>query len=309
MRRAVLLAAAFIALAPGSAQAFPGEQACIGAPADQPVATYAETRHFVDAQAWWTTTPGQSGSDFGHAHVGACIPERETLSGDTFPLDIKLQLHDNPANPASTVYPGLTIVLKGTDYEIPHKKFAFLGWSCPVGTCTRWVHYDVPLSAFEHSGLQEVRFRFFVDEPDGDRMTASMNWQATIENGQSRKDVTRQPYLRGKGWYTGAGYCESSLRSVPLPDAPVASYQPTVSQVWHGASNDLPVTGHVNRLDANFHAGVAGVSLADGRGPFSPAPLSIDAGAGPHRLLGRADCDDPRGSTNSGVLVVPFVLS
>ena len=305
---------------PNAAQAFPGTQACIGAPSDQPAATYSETRQFVDAQSWWTTTPGQSGTNFGHAHVGACIPERESLSGATFPLDIKLQLHDNPARPSSSVYPGLSIVLKGTDYEITNKQFAFLGWSCPVGTCVQWVHYDVPLAAFGHSGLQEVRFRFLVDEPDGNRMIANMNWQVTINNGKSVADVTRQPYLRGKGWYTGSGYCESAVRSVPLPDTPVAQpYSPIVSQVWHGEPTDLQVTGHTNRLDADFHAGIPGTTLADvpaaaatdaAAGAFGPAALTVPTlSSGTHKLLGRADCADPRGSTNAGVLVFPVQVA
>ena len=310
MRRLTLILTLFVVLvgaAPAAGSA--GSQACIGAPPDQPAASYAQSRQFVDAQSWWTTTPGKGGSNFGHAHVGACLPEREQLSGSSFPLDVKLQLHDNPARPLSTVYPGLSIVVKGTDYEVTNKKFTLLGWSCPVGNCVKWVHYDLPLSAFNHSGLQEVRFRFFVDEPEGNRMIANMNWQTYINNGRSLANVSRQPYLRGKGWYTGAGYCESSVRSVPLPDAPVASYAPTVAQVWHGTSDDLQVTGHVNRLDADFHNGIPGTTLADGPGPFDPAfPLSIPAGPGMHRLLGRADCNDPRGSTNTGVLTVPFMV-
>ena len=307
MRRLLLLVVGILLTLPTAAHAFPGTQACIGAPADQPAATYSETRQFVDAQSWWTTTPGQAGTNFGHAHVGACVPERENMSGTSFPLDIKLQLHDNPANPSSTVYPGLSIVLKGTDYEITQQKFTFLGWSCPVGTCVKWVHYDVPLSAFGHSGLQEIRFRFFVDEPDGNRMIANMNWQTTISNGKKLADVTREPYLRGKGWYTNAGYCESSLRTVPIPDAPVAQpYAPVVSQVWHGASDDLQVTGHVNRLDADFHSDIPGTTLEDSSGPFGPAALSVPfLASGVHKLLGRADCADPRGSTNAGVLVFP----
>ena len=43
-------------------------------------AGYPSPRLFVDSQAWWTQTPGTDGSDFGHIHTGACIPERETPS-------------------------------------------------------------------------------------------------------------------------------------------------------------------------------------------------------------------------------------
>lgn len=300
----VLLAA----VGPAAAAAQPGQQACIGAPIGQPAPAYNETRQFVDSQSWWRTTAGQSGSDFGHAHVGACIPEREQMQGDTIPLDIRLVLHDNPAK-LTTQYPGLSIVLKGKTQETTIKKQNYPGWTCPDATCTKWFHYDLPQSAFQNSGLQEIRFRFFVDEPDGNRMIASANWQTYINNGNPRGDVTRQPYLRAKGWYSGAGYCETSLRS-PLPDDSVpANWSPSVAQVWHGTSADLPVSGHDNRFDADNHAGVPGTPLKVGLGPFGPAVLNVPVATmagGTHKLNMRADCADPRGSTNSGVLVLPF---
>lgn len=312
MRRALIFLLALAAVAPASASAHAGPQSCIGAPARQPVSTYNETRQFVDFQTWWLTTPGKAGTDFGHAHVGACIPERESMQGPTIPLDIRLILHDNPAR-TNTQYPGLSVVLKGTSQETTIKKFNYPGWTCPEGTCERWVHYDLPQSAFSRSGLQEIRFRFFVDEPDGNRMIASANWQTYVNNGKSRADVTRQAYLRGKGWYTGAEYCETSLRSVPLPDTPIAgaTWSPTVAQVWHGTSADRPVSGHDDRYDADVHAGIPGTTLTSGPGPFGAAPLSVPVGSmkpGLHKLNTRADCDDPRGSTNSGVMVVPFMV-
>ncbi|HVF79879.1 MAG TPA: hypothetical protein VNA28_16415 [Solirubrobacteraceae bacterium] len=313
MRRALLFLLALAAVAPASASAHPGPQSCIGAPARQPASSYNETRQFVDFQSWWLTTPGKAGTDFGHAHVGACIPERESMQGATIPLDIRLILHDNPAR-TNTQYPGLSIVLKGTSQETTIKKFNYPGWTCPEGTCEKWVHYDLPQSSFYNSGLQEIRFRFYVDEPDGNRMIASGNWQTYINNGKSRADVTRQAYLRGKGWYTGAAYCESSVRSVPLPDGPITTpaWAPTVAQVWHGTAADLPVSGHENRYDADVHAGIPGTTLTSGPGPFGAAPLNIPVASmtpGLHKLNTRADCNDPRGSTNSGVMVVPFVVA
>lgn len=317
MRRILLSLISLIALAavaPVPASAFSGPQACIGAPARQPAPSYSETRQFVDFQTWWRATPGEvGGSDFGHAHVGACIPERESIQGATIPLDIRLVLHDNAAR-TDTQYPGLSIVLKGKSQETTIKKASYPGWTCPVGTCERWFHYDLPQSAFANSGLQEIRFRFFVDEPDGNRMIASGNWQTYINNGKPRADVTRQAYLRAKGWYTGAGYCETSVRSVPIPDDVIDTpiWSPTVAQVWHGTAADLPVTGYDNRYDADNHAGIPGTVLASGDGPFGPAPLSVPVGsiaAGTHKLNTRADCDDPRGSTNSSVLVLPFTVA
>ncbi|HEX8156110.1 MAG TPA: hypothetical protein VF526_01885 [Solirubrobacteraceae bacterium] len=303
-----MAAALLAAVISATATASPGQQACIGAPIDQPALTYGQTRQFVDFQSWWMPTPGRSGSDFGHAHVGACIPEREQMQGATIPLDIRLVLHDNPAKKTDQ-YPGLSIVLKGKSQETTIKKHNYPGWTCPVGTCTKWFHYDLPQSAFDNSGLQEIRFRFFVDEPDGNRMIASANWQTYINNGKPKADVTRQPYLRAKGWYSGAEYCEASLRS-PLPDGPVpANWSPTVAQVWHGTAADRPVSGHDNRFDADNHKRIPGTLLKAGSGPLGPAALDVPAGSlpvGTHKLNMRADCADPRGSTNSGVLVLPF---
>jgi hypothetical protein len=303
-----MAAALLAAVVSATATASSGQQVCFGAPVDQPALAYGETRQFVDFQSWWKTTPGKAGTDFGHAHVGACIPEREQMQGATIPLDIRLVLHDNPAKKTNQ-YPGLSIVLKGKSQETTIKKQNYPGWTCPVGTCTKWFHYDLPQSAFNNSGLQEIRFRFFVDEPDGNRMIASANWQTYINNGKPKGDITRQPYLRAKGWYSGAEYCEASLRS-PLPDEPVpANWSPTVAQVWHGTAADMPVSGYSNRFDADNHKDIAGTLLKAGAGPFGPAALNVPTGslaAGIHKLNMRADCADPRGSTNSGMLVLPF---
>jgi hypothetical protein len=125
-----LLAA--VVSAPATASS--GQQACVGAPADQPALAYTETRQFVDFQSWWRTTSSKAGADFGHAHVGACISEREQMQGATIPLDIRLVLHDNPAKKTNQ-YPGLSIVLKGKTQETTIAKQNYPGWTCPEGTC------------------------------------------------------------------------------------------------------------------------------------------------------------------------------
>jgi hypothetical protein len=47
------------------------------------------------------------------------------------------------------------------------------------------------------------------------------------------------------------------------------------------------------------------VLLYSGRAYEGPVTVTGLA-AGAHKLQARADCDDPRGSTSSGVLVLPF---
>jgi hypothetical protein len=295
---APLLAAAILAaLSVTSSSAAPNPLTCEG---------YPQPRVFVDAQSWWKTTPGMSGTDYGHVHVGACIPERETLSENTY-LDVRMILHDNPGELFN-----FELVYHGADYETP-VDFPQSDITCPVpGTCERWVQVPVDLALFGHSGLQELRFRASVDLPQGNTMIASLDWQLYVQNGTPPRNQTRLPFLRGKGWYTGSGYCEADDISVPVPKAPLSStWSPRLRVVNHGEIDDLPVTAHSVRLDPDFHADPMneGTLLVEGPGELLEQNVPIDTSLladGRHRLFMRADCDDPRGSTNSGVLVVSF---
>jgi hypothetical protein len=264
---------------------------------------YVERRQFVDAQGWWTQTPGGTGQDFGHVHIGACIPERETVNG-IIPFNIRVVLHDNPS---TLRYVG--IVIKGSGYEYTIAKPTIPNFTCPVGTCTAWITYNLDTNRFPVSGRQEIRFRGLLNSIDGNSMHGGINFQVNVANGKAKKDFGRLPYLRGKGWYTGAGYCEATMVSVPIPDAPLSGvWSPTVKLADHGDAGDNPVTHHTVRLDADFHAGIPGTILRDAAGSFSGA-VSIDTrklANGTHKLLLKSDCDDIRGSTNSGVLVIPF---
>lgn len=269
--------------------------------------SYPQKRQFVEAQGWWTQTPGKDGTDFGHVHVGACIPERETISGISN-FNIRVILHDNPG---TLRY--VALVVKGAGYETTVAKPTISNFTCPRGTCEGWLFHALDTKAFEHSGRQEIRFRAIVDTPDGNSMHAGLNFQAYVDNGKPFDDYEREPHLRGKGWYTGAGYCEGTFESVPVPDDPVSgTWSPLVKMVEHstGQFND-PVSHHTVRLDANFHEGIEGTILEDGAGEFH-APIDIDTTRltnGVHKLLIRSDCDDPRGSTNSGLLVLPFEVA
>lgn len=313
---AVALAAAVLTTVASPAQAEPVLYPCVGAPADEPNGgLYPWPTSFVDAQGWWVPEADQTGTDHGHVHGGACIPERQTLDAAATPnLDLwfRVVMH---ANPGKVTYSSM--VFKSTATEVTvQKALEVAGLTCPVGTCTRWAHFSQPLSLFDRTGLQEIRFRTFVNEPDGKQQNTSVNFQAYVTGtGKALSNVTRMPYLRGKGWYTGALYCAADYLSVPLPMAPVSGvWSPTVQEVTHSSDASLPVSSHITRLDPDFHAvpPVQGTTLADGPGELPPTTLAIDTtllANGVHKLHLRSNCrDDTQSSTNSGVLSVPFLV-
>lgn len=319
------------ALSSGVAQAAAGP--CIGAPAADGT-TYTETRQFVDSQAWWmpdTDQANNSTTNHGHVHMGACIPERETISSGNLTVHVRVVLHDNPGK-ANYV----SMVFKTSDTETTVQKCYLrataANFTCPgpsstgkgdfvcTGTCERWLTFSRPISSFNHSGTQEVRFRGFVPEPGGNEMRANLNWQVNIQNGASASNVSRYPFLRGKGWYTNALYCEASVRAVPLPDSPVSGvWTPVVGLTTH-PDGSLPATHSFISIDPDFHAvpSKPGIVLWNAAGPYGPdpfgaAPISIDTKTltnGVHKLHLRSSCRDNKlGSTNSGVTVIPFTVA
>ena len=306
--------------------------ACIGAPPDEPNGgVYDERRQFIDAQSWWVPTPGQNGTDHGHVHVGACIPERETITG-SFKLNLRMVLHSPGVQKVygtgTANVPYVSIVLKDDSIEKSAYKLYEAGWTCSTrGTCTRWRSQTVDPSSFTTDGRKEIRFRFFSDVKDGTaeaRMAASLNWQFVLDRASvsSVDNYDRQPYLRGKSWYSNpgtkssGGYCEADFLSVPIPDRALSGvWTPTAKMVWHGGSDDPSVATREARLDPDFHAGPPnpGTLLTSGAGEFNGG-LSIDTRTlanGSHKLFLRSVCHDldGRGSDLHGVLIVPFIVS
>jgi hypothetical protein len=269
---------------------------------------YPEHRTFVEGQTWWQTTPGKTGSDFGHVHIGACLPLEQTVSG-VVGIDVRIILHDNPGK-----FDYWNPVLKSNSQELSLAHVTNLnGMTCPDGTCTGFSHADVDTRLLTNDGRQEIRLRSYTKTPDGNVMHASINGHMIVRNGKTVSDVTRLPFERGKGWYTGSGYCEASFVSKVPQTAVSGTWSPTVKIAWHGTAEDLKVTHHTIRIDPDFHATppVPGTIIKDGAGDLVQQNLSINTTTlsnGLHRLHLRADCDDPRGSTNSGVLIIPFTV-
>lgn len=280
---------------------------------------YAEPRAFVSSQAWYETPSFETA----HVHQEACYPERRTMTAD-FTLDVRLIMHDNAGT-----YSNLDLVTKGVGYEdtIPDR-FTTPHFTCPVGTCERWVTVSVRMSDFRESGLQEVRLRTFVndfpddpvtsvDESNCDKcMHASTNFQLYIQNGRPQANVTRFPFLRNKGLWNDPGsapddfgYCEAGFTD-PLPIVPLSGiWQPHVRLVTHSSDASFPVTQHTVTLDPDFHASppLPGTVIRQGSGGYE-GPVSIDTRTlsnGVHKLHLRSDCT-AGDSTNSGVGVISF---
>lgn len=275
------------------------DTACTGAPADAPTVSYPEQRQFVDAQSWWQ---GPADSEPRHLHIGACVPEREQLTG-TIHLDYKIQLHDNPD--ARVTYVAVVWESSGGDHTYHSVN---PGWTCETAQCAFWIAFDIPVSAWDRSGLGAIRLRATAQQPNGKEMRASLNVQDIIDNDKPRSDMTRMPYLRGKGWYTGLNYCEAAVRTdiTPLPDGPVlGGFTPWIRQLDHGSADADP-THHDVRLDPDIHNGIPGLFLLDGPGPFD-GPVVVAAAPGLHRVFAKTDCATEAG-VNSGVLVIPVAV-
>ena len=331
---AIALALTFVVTpVPGPSAARAAAGPCIGAPPAEATA-YAESRQFVDTQSWWMPDADQANNaitNTGHLHLGACIPERETISSGNLTINVRVILHDNPGqgNYVSMVFitpSSETAVQKcylrasAPDFTCPGPSSTGKGDFVCTGTCERWLTFSRPISAFRHAGLQEIHLRAFVPEPGGNEMRASLNWQTDIQNGKSPSDASRYPFLRGKGWYTHAAYCEASVRGVPLPDGPVSGIWTVAVGLTTHPNDSLPATRSFISVDPDFHAVPPnpGRILWDAPGPYGPerfgaAPLSIDTRTlanGVHKLHLRTSCRDNKlGSTNSGVTVVPFTVA
>lgn len=219
-------------------------------------------------------------------------------------LDVRLIMH---ANPGEFAYINPVLKTDSQELSLP-KNYSLEGWSCPVGTCEQWVRLSVDTRLSAYDGIQEIRIRAFVDEPDGNRMHSSLNVLVNIQNGAPENPIDRRAYQRFKGWYTDSGYCEPDILT-DIPVGPIADWRPTVQIVHHGSSEDLAVSRYVIAIDANAHHGNPGTVIAQGNGELQPTQLDLSGlPPGVHRLSMRAECDDPSGSTNVGVGVTTFTV-
>jgi hypothetical protein len=243
--------------------------------------------------------------DARHLHTGGCIPRREVTLSGIVPFDVVVKMHNDPGR---VTY--VAIVVKTASMESTYQSVN-PGWTCPTHDCTFVQHFELPMSAFDKSGLEEIRFRATSRQPSGNELRTSVNFQTHVDNGKPLDNVTRLPFLRLKGWYTGVGYCEAGYRSdlVPLPSGPVSGlWTPNIRQVDHGSSDADP-TAHSIRIDPDIHGGHPGTFLTQGPGgrdgPFSINTTQLPNGE--HKLFLETECQTARGVT-TGAGVVPFVV-
>jgi hypothetical protein len=262
---------------------------------------YPERRVFLESQGWWLQTPGAGGTDFGHVHVGMCFPQGQRVRG-VVTLDVRLVMHDNPGT-LTRLYGGIETDGGGYDlWNVP------VGLTCPTATCTVWTQLRVDTTAVATDGRVEWRFRPQVRTPDGLTFTPSTGWQTYLVNGgRPVADYRSQDSAIARGWYENAGYANASISSVPM--SPISGTW-TANVTLDRGSDGNPVTFHGIYIDPDFHMGSKGIVIREGTGPYRGTVTINAAGlsAGTHRLVLRSDAIDPRGSTNSGILVVFFVV-
>jgi hypothetical protein len=262
-----------------------------------------------EGQSWWwqPSFGGDPEYNARHLHVGGCIPHRTTTLSGTVPFTVTVKMHHNPGK----VY-YVAVVFKTDSMETSYKVDP--GWTCPTMDCTFTHTFNLPMSNFDKAGLQEIRFRASDRQSDlGTEIRASINFQANIANGKTVNPIDRQPYLRGKGWYSDMLYCEADYRTdlTPIPTAPVSgTWSPVLRQVDHNAG-DAPLSRHTVRIDPNIHGGYKGLYLVDAPGQRE-GPLAIDTtqlSNGEHKLMVHSECADSEGGLNGGVLIVPFTVA
>jgi hypothetical protein len=277
-------------LVPVGAHAEPNPVTCEG---------YPEARVFLEAQGWWVADPGQTGSDFGHLHMGTCFPLYQAVSG-VVAFDVRTMMHDNPGE-LFHILPRVCLNSSGTCYNAPDVKFV------PPHTCETdcefWTRIDVDTARYPYDGLASIRFRAEALEPDGNKLRASNDWLVYVSNGNPVNDFRQGRTLIGKGWYTGQKYALPRLLTYPLPTTGVITLK-----VRCGASKNFKEC--LVSVDPDFHAGNDGNVLlrATSAGSYQ---ITLDTSAfspGTHALVLRTKALSPLSSTLAGVLKVPFVV-
>lgn len=273
---------------------------------------YPEKRLFLETQAWWMATSSIGTSEQipvngngGHAHTATCFPQDQQIAGGTLRFDVRLMLHKGNRGRVEWLDIGL-----GPDGQslarvnLPNLTCA--GASDPKVQCEWWIPIELDTSKVP-SGYQELRFRFNVIQPNGERQFASTGWQAWYRGGTST--YRTPPYVEARGWYTGANY-ENSRVTTALPYTPVSGIFTFKASMAPG-SGGIATATHAVHVDARFNFDDFGKIYSEGTGSFS-GTVSIDTTQltnGPHCVALRTSSVDKNGGTDTGILQFPIVVN
>jgi hypothetical protein len=266
---------------------------------------YAQKRIYVGSQEWWTRTPGQDGTNQGHLHAEACVPYRRRLSG-RIRFDVRVVMHHNPGHVSvvsmKAVQPRRSTVLgtREVSFDCSRRR-----------TCSFWTRLVVRTGRAPFNGWTQLRLKAQGRTSDGNTRSSIIRFGAYLANGKPRRDYFKTRELDASGWYSDAGYANARMLSRVRRRAISGDW-------WFKTAFDLtPESGGGDRVthrfvsvDPDFHMGDRGTVIVDAsqRGDWT-GWVKIDTrrfANGRHKLFLRADARDPRGSTNSGALVIRF---
>ncbi len=269
-------------------------------------------RIFLETQAWWMATSSIGTSQQipvngigGHAHTATCFPEDQQISGGTLHFNVRLMLHKG--NPGQVQWLDIGLGPDGTSIarvNLPNLTCA--GSSDVTKQCEWWIPIDLDTSRVP-SGYQELRFRFNVSQPNGERQFASTGWQAWYHGGTST--YRTPPFLEARGWYTGVSYANSRVTS-PVPYSPVSGILALKISANPG-SGGAAVANHAVHVDARFNFDDFGKVYGEGNGGFS-GTVNIDTTQltnGRHCVAIRTSSISSNGGTNTGILQFPITVN
>jgi hypothetical protein len=309
---------------------------CIGVPA--PVidgwpgdVNYPEPRVFLESQGWWGkrradgTVPTYGEAE--HIHVGLCFPLQKTVSGNTR-FRVRVQGHNLP--PGSLIES--TLLHDGTGTS-----FGRLVWNHTVQAgqtdVDLWREVTVSTTG-SPNGIREFRNLTKVIRPaeanGSAELHASSGWCWTINNsgtttsGNSTlcEPGTAQPTM-GRGWYSCFEYKIGELRNFSYPyggRSPNTNYIIRYSGRDGAGDNNL-VSGHIVRLDPQFHTGGLGTLIDSAGGAVTNKEDTIYAAqmkTGIRRIVvigfANANCTSgagavPQDGIVSGVISIPIKVN
>lgn len=269
-------------------------------------------RIFLETQAWWMDTDSIGTAEQlplkgigGHAHTATCFPQDQQVSGGTMHFDVRLMIHKG--NRAKIEW--LDIGLGPDGQSLARVNLPNLtcdGAEDPKKQCEWWIPIDLDTDKVT-SGYSELRFRFNVIQPNGERMFASTGWQAWFHGGSGH--YRTPPWLEARGWYETTAYLNSRLLSA-VPYSPVSGIWNILVEHTPG-SGGKPVGTHAVHIDARFNFDDFGKIYNEGNGAFK-GTVSIDTRQltnGPHCVAIRTSSVDVGGGTDTGLLQFPIIVN